>query len=95
LKIPRLSTHLCDLPSKAGGGSLPLLELPSCCLGIKIEGLSANSIEKRMRYANPPIIGRIENDLFLIDLRTVLDDELDTIAAALQSIALDSGEGAA
>jgi len=95
LKIPRLSTHLCELPSKAGGGSLPLLELPSCCLGIKIEGLSANGIEKRMRYANPPIIGRIENDLFLIDLRTVLDDELDTIAAALQSIALDSGEGAA
>ena len=93
LNIPRLSIQLCDLPSKAGGGSLPLLELPSCCVGIKIAGLSANSIEKRMRYSTPAIIGRIENDLFLIDLRTVLEDELDIIAAAIQSFTLDYGEG--
>ncbi len=92
LKIPKLSIQLCDRPSKAGGGSLPLLELPSCCVGIKIDSLSANSIEKRMRYTTPPIIGRIENDLFLIDLRTVLEDELDIIVAAIQSIALDSSD---
>jgi L-seryl-tRNA(Ser) seleniumtransferase len=87
LDFPQLSVHLCDLPSKAGGGSLPLLELPSCCVGIKITAVSANAIEKRLRQNKPPIIGRIENDMYLFDPRTVLEDEVDIIAAAIHSIA--------
>jgi L-seryl-tRNA(Ser) seleniumtransferase len=86
LNAPRLNIALLDLPSKAGGGSLPLLELPSCCVGIQIAELSPNALEKRLRHHTPPIIGRIENDLYLIDPRTVLDDQLDLIAAAVESI---------
>jgi L-seryl-tRNA(Ser) seleniumtransferase len=86
LEDPRLNVTLLDLPSKAGGGSLPLLELPSCCVGIQIADMSPNTIEKRMRHASPPIIGRIENDLYLIDPRTVLDDQMDLIVTAIQSI---------
>lgn len=87
LTIPHLNVQLLDLSSKAGGGSLPLLELPSCCVGITISGLSANTIEKRLRHLNPPIIGRIENGVYLIDPRTLFDDELDIIVSAIQSIA--------
>jgi len=86
LDFPQLSVHLCDLSSKAGGGSLPLLELPSCCVGITIAAVSPNAIEKRLRQNNPPIIGRIENDMFLLDPRTVLEDELDIIVSAIHSI---------
>ena len=28
-----------------------------------------------VRVANPPIIGRIKDDLFLLDLRTIFDPE--------------------
>jgi L-seryl-tRNA(Ser) seleniumtransferase len=86
LGFPELSVYLCDRPSKAGGGSLPLLELPSCCVGIKIAAVSANAIEKRLRQNKPPIIGRIENDMYLFDPRTVIEDEFDIIAAAVQAI---------
>jgi L-seryl-tRNA(Ser) seleniumtransferase len=86
LKLPGLRITLLDLPSKAGGGSLPLLELPSCCVGLQIADLSPNTMERRMRGNNPPIIGRIEDDWFIIDPRTVQDGELDTIAAAIGRI---------
>lgn len=72
--------------SKAGGGSLPLLELPSVCIGIRVAGLSANAIEKRMRANSPPVIGRIEDDLFLMDLRTIQDDEIDLIKSAFENL---------
>ena len=75
----RLFVELMDMSSKAGGGSLPLLEIPSKCLGIKIEGMSVNHIEKTLRSHTIPIIGRIENGLFIIDLRTVLEEDLTCI----------------
>ncbi len=83
---PRLSVQLLDLSSRAGGGALPLLELPSCCVGIRIDGLSANGIENMLRRYETPIIGRIENDLYLVDPRTLLEDEIEIIVAAIRSI---------
>jgi L-seryl-tRNA(Ser) seleniumtransferase len=83
---PALSAALVDRCSKAGGGSLPLLDLPSKCVALKIEGISANSLERRMRGNIPPVIGRIEEDYFIMDLRTVCDEELITIKNALNNI---------
>jgi L-seryl-tRNA(Ser) seleniumtransferase len=82
----RLAINLVDLSSKAGGGALPLLELPSKCLRIRIQGLSANKLEKNMRQNTPPIIGRIEDDAFVIDPRTLLDDDLPIIRTAFEKL---------
>jgi L-seryl-tRNA(Ser) seleniumtransferase len=86
IKDQRLDVKLIDLSSKAGGGSLPLLNLPSKCLGIRIKGISPNHIEKFMRKNSPPILGRIEEDLYIMDLRTILDDELSIIKDAFKSL---------
>lgn len=86
LKHPHLRITLLELPSKAGGGSLPLLELPSCCVGLQITDMSPNTLERHLRHHTPPIIGRIENDWLLIDPRTIQDDELDLITAAIKVI---------
>lgn len=86
LNCSQLTVDLYDRPSKAGGGALPLLELPSCCVGIQISGISVNSIERSLRKHKPPIIGRIENDIFLMDPRTIQEDELDTIVKAVEGI---------
>lgn len=75
-----------ELSSKAGGGALPLLELPSRCLRIKVHGLSANKVEKHLRQNEPPIIGRIENDAYVIDPRTLLDDDLPIILTAFEDL---------
>ncbi len=83
---PALSITLVDRSSKAGGGSLPLLDLPSKCIAVKIKGVSANSLEKRMRENTTPVIGRIEDDCFLMDLRTVQEEELTAIKNALNNL---------
>jgi L-seryl-tRNA(Ser) seleniumtransferase len=87
-----LSISTVDRSSKAGGGSLPLLDLPSRCIAVKVEGISANSLERKMRGNRPPVIGRIEEDCFIMDLRTVCDGELTDIKNALNNI-LDGNHG--
>jgi L-seryl-tRNA(Ser) seleniumtransferase len=82
----RLHTQLLDRFSRAGGGYLPLLQIPTCCVGVRISGMSAARIEKTMRDYCPPIIGRIEEDLFLMDPRTLQEEEIEMIAAAFHSV---------
>jgi L-seryl-tRNA(Ser) seleniumtransferase len=83
---PRLQICLSDLSSRAGGGALPLLELPSRCLRIKIQGLSVNKLEQHMRRNSPPIIGRIEDDGFVMDPRTLQDDDLPIIRSSFENL---------
>jgi len=80
---PRLRVTTFDGSSKAGGGALPLLNLPTRCVGLRVAGLSADALERALRTNDPPIIGRIENDTFILDMRTVADDETPLIASAL------------
>ena len=82
----RLSVQLIERSSKTGGGALPLIELPSLCIGIQIKGMSPNAIEKAIRSNNPPIIGRIEDDLFVMDPRTIQKDELPIIETAFKNL---------
>jgi L-seryl-tRNA(Ser) seleniumtransferase len=82
----RVSATLHDLPSRAGGGALPLLELPSRGVGFTINNMTAAMIENRMRRQSPPIIGRIIDDLYLMDMRTVQTDELPEILFAIQTL---------
>ncbi|RJQ84037.1 MAG: L-seryl-tRNA(Sec) selenium transferase [Desulfobacteraceae bacterium] len=86
LEDDRLTVALHDLPSRAGGGSLPLLELPSCCVSVSLAGHSANRLESALRAGRPPIIGRIENDLLIMDPRTLHEEELEIIVRAFGEI---------
>jgi L-seryl-tRNA(Ser) seleniumtransferase len=82
----RLSVDLIDIFSRPGGGSLPLLTIPSKGVRAKIQGMSANTLEERMRNNECPVIGRIEEDLFILDLRTIRDDELQIVEDAFKNI---------
>ncbi|OQY54705.1 MAG: L-seryl-tRNA(Sec) selenium transferase [Desulfobacteraceae bacterium 4572_88] len=86
LDDPRAETKIMSLSSRVGGGALPLQELPSKCVGIRISGMSANAIERAMRGNAPPIIGRIEEDFFIMDLRTAERDELPIIQTAFGNL---------
>ena len=82
----RVTIRSLDLASRPGGGSMPMLELPSKGLGIKVRGMSVNTIEKALRRYCPPIIGRIEEDMFIMDMRTIQDDELALIQHAFDNL---------
>jgi L-seryl-tRNA(Ser) seleniumtransferase len=86
LEIKNLKTDFVKSSSRAGGGSLPETNIPTICVGAEAKDLSASSLEKFMRKNNPPVMGRIENDKYLLDLRTVSDDEIKIIAQAFKNL---------
>jgi L-seryl-tRNA(Ser) seleniumtransferase len=82
------SLQLSDGTSKVGGGALPLLVIPTCLLALVPGRLSANTMEQKLRDHDPPIISRVEKDQVLLDVRTVQESELKTVALAIRALAL-------
>jgi L-seryl-tRNA(Ser) seleniumtransferase len=63
--------------ARVGGGALPLAELPSFACAVD-EGLAAP-----LRQGEPPVVGVVRDGKLLLDCRTLADDELDEVAAAI------------
>jgi L-seryl-tRNA(Ser) seleniumtransferase len=70
--------------SSAGGGSFPLLQLPTTLLEVVIAGHSPQQVESALRRASTPVIGRIHRDRFLLDARTILDRDLPALAQSMK-----------
>jgi L-seryl-tRNA(Ser) seleniumtransferase len=72
--------------SEVGGGALPLAALPTAALALGTPRHPATAVDARLRAGRPPVIGRIAADRLLLDCRTVMDDEVAPIAAALTAL---------
>jgi len=70
---------LVDTSSRVGGGAMPEQHLASRAVLVKPKILQVSQLERRLRDMEIPLIGRIEDDHFLLDLRTVRDDEIPLI----------------
>lgn len=68
----------------AGGGALPDQAIPSCGVSVALPELPATELARRLRLNRPAIVGRVQNGRLLLDMLTVADCELETIAAALR-----------
>ena len=75
--------EVVDGVSKTGGGSSPTGERPTRLLAVSAPAGDAGRIEELLRRGDPPLIGRVQNGKLLIDLRTVLPEQDDTVAARL------------
>jgi L-seryl-tRNA(Ser) seleniumtransferase len=67
--------------ARVGGGALPLLELPGPVVALPDASLAA-----ALRHGDPPLLGRIENDRLLLDPRTLAEDELKAVVAAVANL---------
>ena len=65
----------------AGGGTTPGTTLSSWAVAIGHVEATPDEVAAALRRATPPVIGRIEDDLVLLDVRSVLPN-LDTALAA-------------
>lgn len=66
--------------STPGGGSLPGSRVPSWA--VALDG-KATELAARLRAGDPPVVGRIEDDRVLLDVRTLFDGDEDAVVAAL------------
>ena len=71
-----------DGSSMVGGGALPTQTLPTKLVAISSKEASAARLEAHFRGHVPPIIGRVEQELFLLDVRTLRPGDEDAIVAA-------------
>ncbi len=72
--------------SQVGGGSLPAQDLPTFVVAIQSGDFSPNQIDEFLRRNDPPIIGRIESDHFIMDLRTLMPQQIEIVALAFRCI---------
>jgi L-seryl-tRNA(Ser) seleniumtransferase len=72
--------------SRAGGGALPLQDLPTKVIAIKPVYISVDNLEERLRRYNPPVISRIDDDQVLLDVRTLQKGDAEIIGKAVKSI---------
>jgi L-seryl-tRNA(Ser) seleniumtransferase len=80
-RIPKVPAEIVPGQSVIGGGATPEQTIPTWL--IAIECLDVVETERRLRAGDPPVIGRIEDDRLILDLRTVLPAEEELLAAGL------------
>jgi L-seryl-tRNA(Ser) seleniumtransferase len=77
-----------DGNSVVGGGSCPECRLPTTLIALETDRVSPNTVESRLRFQDPPVILRLEEDNLLVDLRTVFPSQervlLDSIQKAIR-----------
>ena len=74
---------VADVESRVGGGALPEQGLPSRAVVLEPLAVSVGQLEGVLRSAPLPVIGRIEAERYLLDMRTVADGEVAALARCL------------
>ena len=64
---------VAEAPAQIGSGALPERTLSSIVITVRHASLSAEKIARRFRQADPPILGRIHDGVFLLDVRGIED----------------------
>ena len=78
--------NIKDTLSQIGGGSLPAERIKSKSVTIMPKNISTQSLEAKLRAGKNPVVGRISEEKLILDMRTVLEDEIDILAQKLIDI---------
>lgn len=76
--------------ARVGGGAYPDHRVPSA--GWRVDGLPADAVAAACRAGDPPLVGRVADGAFWVDLRTLLPGQEETAARVL-SVALRRASG--
>ena len=80
---PDCTVRLIPTMSRVGGGAMPEYSLSSWAVELHPRHMGLNTLEQEFRSLSLPLIGRIENEGFLIDLRTVLESEVNELTSLI------------
>ena len=82
--LPSLDAQIQETLSYAGGGAMPMHGLPSWAIALRSSRFGAENFARSLRTGATPVLGRIERELLLLDLRTVADTQLPALAQAVR-----------
>jgi len=80
-----LGVTIADTPAYVGGGALPERALKSVGL-VFGEPHRATSLMAAFRALRPPVVGRIDEDRFILDFKAVDPSEIEYLIAAIRKV---------
>ncbi len=95
LASPVLSCLISLRPdvSRVGGGAFPQYDLPTTLVCIKPKNCSATALKAALLRTDPPLIGRLEDDSFCLDPRTLTAEDRPVLLRVLrEALALAAKE---
>jgi L-seryl-tRNA(Ser) seleniumtransferase len=85
--VPEAVLSIEDSVAYLGSGSLPTETIPSVMVSVSLPALKAADLSRRLRLDKACVFGRIEDDLVRLDMRTLTDEQVPAIGAALGRVA--------
>ena len=83
----KVNIQVSETYGQIGSGALPVEILPSVALVLEPSNISAEMLAAHFRSTAVPIIGRIKNNLFWLDLRTIYEREQAWIVETATEVA--------
>lgn len=83
----KVDIQVSETYGQIGSGALPVETLPSIALVLEPAEVSAEMLAAQFRNATIPVIGRIKEGLFWLDLRTVYEREQTWIVEIATQVA--------
>ena len=72
--------------SQVGGGSMPTEVMKTKVISIVPNNISVSNLERKMRLSKSHIIGKIYDNKYILDIRTIFEDEFDIIVNEINNI---------
>ena len=87
-KLENLNTYanirIEDGLSQVGGGSMPLETINSKVIAITPNNMNVSTLEKKLRLSGSHVIARVYEDKYVLDIRTIFEDEFDILAKEIE-----------
>jgi L-seryl-tRNA(Ser) seleniumtransferase len=80
LSAKGIDAHAVSCEAAVGGGAAPGVALPSAAISLPA------ALAAPLRAGHPPVVGRVENDRCLLDLRTVDPTDDDTLVSCVLAV---------
>lgn len=74
--------------SQVGSGSLPRQFIKTFCIAVKPKNTSVDGLSALFRHNEVPVIGRIYENKFIMDMRTVYEEDIKFITSAGEYVRL-------
>ena len=76
--------HIEECLSQVGGGSMPLETMKSRGIAITPNNMNVSTLERKLRLSDSHIIARVYDNKYVLDVRTILEDEFVDVANELK-----------
>jgi len=90
---PKAKIEIAESQAYLGSGSLPTEAIPSFVMTVSLPEMSATELARRLRLDDACVFGRIENDRVCLDVRTLTDEQVPAVAAAVGRMAEEKAKG--